>query len=57
MSIVKCEMFDFIEKNVKCEVLRPCSLFRIHKLKTGSLSNIKLKLPDDDARDRERPGA
>ena len=57
MSIVKCEMFDFIEKNVKCEVLRPCSLFRIHKLKIGSSSNIKLKLPDDDARDRERPGA
>ena len=57
MSIDKCQMFDFIEINVKCEVLRPCFLFPIHKLNTRPLPNVKLKLPDVDARDRGRPGA
>ena len=57
MSIVKCEMFDFIEISVNCEELRPCSLFPIHKFNNRPLSNVKLKLPDNDARDRGRPGA
>ena len=33
-----------------CEMLKPCSLFPMHKLGTRPLSNIKLKLPDDDVR-------
>ena len=35
---------------LKCEMLKPYSLFPIHKLGTRPLSNIKLKLPDDDVR-------
>ena len=54
MSIVKCEMFDFTKMNVECEVLRPCSLFPNHKLNIRLLSNVKLNLPDDYARDRGR---
>ena len=35
---------------LKCEMLKPCSLFPMHKLGTRALSNAKLKLPDDDIR-------
>ena len=35
---------------LKCDMLKPCSLFSMHKLGTRPLSNVKLKLPDDDIR-------
>ena len=35
---------------LKCEMLKLCSLFPIHKLGTRPLSNVELKLPDDDTR-------
>ena len=38
-------MFDYVEVY---EMLKPCSLLRMHKLDTRSLSNVKLKLFDDD---------
>ena len=38
---------------LKCEMLKPCSLFPIHKLGTTPLSNVKRKLPDDDIRGEE----
>ena len=33
---------------LKFEMLRPCSLFAMHKLGTRPLSNVKLKLHDDN---------
>ena len=35
---------------LKCEMLKPCSLFPMHKLGTRPSLNVKLKLPDDDTR-------
>ena len=35
---------------LKCEMLKPCSLFPLQKLGTRLLSYVKLKLPDDDCR-------
>ena len=35
---------------LKGEMLKPYALFPMHKLGTRPLSNIKLKLPDDDVR-------
>ena len=37
---------------VKCEMLKPCSLFPMHKLGTRPLSSVKVKLLDDDAKGR-----
>ena len=34
----------------KREMLKPSSLFIMHKLGIRPLSNVKLKLPDDDIR-------
>ena len=37
---------------LKCEMLRPFSLFPMHKLGTRLLSNVKLKVPEDDCRSK-----
>ena len=41
---------------LKCEMLKPCSLFPMHKLSTRPLSNVKLKLLDSYARGRGKLG-
>ena len=40
---------------LKFEMLKPCSLFPMHKLGARSLSKVKLKLLDDDAREAGEP--
>ena len=35
---------------LKCEMLKPCSLFLMHKLGTRPLSKVKLRFLDEDTR-------
>ena len=52
MSIVKCKVLDYVKICVYAQVLnvKALSLFPIDKLGTRPLSNVHLKLPDDDIR-------
>ena len=52
MSVVNCKVLNCVKiyVNAKVEMLKPYSLFPMHKLGTRPLSNVKLKLPDDDTR-------
>ena len=50
MSIVNCTVLNCVKiyVNAKVEMLKRYSLFPMDKLGTRPLSNVKLKLPDND---------